>query len=373
MANGWTEALRAESDNAFDAVRLILASMVVLEHSYFLTSNSFAGDPLFRLTHGQTNSGAFAVAMFFAISGFLVTQSYVNTGDVRRYLLKRAARIFPGFLTATAVALLILGPLLSVGAAAYFLQQKWLGIGLQAVTLHQTNPSGVLAGAPVPLLHGTLWSIVYEFDCYLVVAALGVTGLLRKRWAVWSVCLLLMGLLAAKAGLFATPVIDRGPLALLVSNPVRWPDVVPFFLVGSLFAVYGDFIAKTRLMLAVATAALFVSAVLGGLSWVLIFAGTYAVLFACVSLRGAIRLNGRKVDLSYGVYLYGWPVTQVLVYATHNSLRPEALFIATLAIAAPLALASWMLIEQPALRAASRRAVRPTVESPAGAGVSRSA
>jgi peptidoglycan/LPS O-acetylase OafA/YrhL len=56
-----------------------------------------------------------------------------------------------------------------------------------------------------------------------------------------------------------------------------------------------------------------------------------------------------KVDLSYGVYVYGWPVQQACVYAL-GIREPALLFGASMAVIVPLAWLSWTFIEQPCLR-----------------------
>ena len=96
----WSAGLAGKDENSFDAIRLFLATLVVFEHSFFLIENRYDSEPFYLLTNGQFNSGAIAVCMFFAISGFLVTRSWLLTGDVRRYLFKRIARIVPGLLDA---------------------------------------------------------------------------------------------------------------------------------------------------------------------------------------------------------------------------------------------------------------------------------
>src|SRR4051812_31937716 len=98
----WDARLQRGDRNAFDLVRLVLASLVVLEHSYFLIQNTTANDPLSRLSRGQTNFGQFAVFMFFALSGFLVTQSFVTSSGVGNFLAKRVLRVAPGFWVAVA-------------------------------------------------------------------------------------------------------------------------------------------------------------------------------------------------------------------------------------------------------------------------------
>lgn len=180
-AAGWDERLERDGRNAFDAVRLALASLVLLEHSYFLVDGNSARDPLSILTGGQTNFGQFSVYMFFSLSGFLVTASLLRSKSTLQFLFKRASRIVPGFLLATLLACLVVGPLTAENPGKYLQDQNWLKIIVSSLALKQIDLSRVLANNQLHLVHGTLWTIKYEFDCYIILAALGAAGLLRER------------------------------------------------------------------------------------------------------------------------------------------------------------------------------------------------
>jgi peptidoglycan/LPS O-acetylase OafA/YrhL len=347
--SGWDTRLAGKEENSFDAIRLGLATLVIFEHSYFLISNRFDGEPLYRLTGGQYNFGASAVCMFFAISGFLVTRSWVMTENLQRYLAKRVARIVPGFLVATFVACVLLGPFIAGDPAHFLAQQKWLPIAISALALRQVDVIGVLAGNAVNLVHGTLWTIKYEFDCYLLIALIGSLGLLSPRRA-WAIYLsLFAGLFAARAGWIQLPVFDHGIAALLISSPDQWPALFPFFFAGSAFYLYRDYIVKTAAVFAGAILLLALSCAMGGMYWALMIGGTYAVIYLALSSSAHLVLFGKRVDLSYGVYLYGWPVGQTLLYFTHQKLSPLPLFALTMAVTLVVAYASWRVVERPSL------------------------
>jgi peptidoglycan/LPS O-acetylase OafA/YrhL len=361
----WSARLSDKEDNAFDAIRFLLATLVVFEHSFFLISNRLDSEPIYLLTHGQTNSGALAVYMFFAISGFLVTRSYLLTANLPRYLAKRVARIVPGFLVATFVACVVFAPLVANNASSFFAAQNWPSLIVQALALRQVNVSDILSGNPVQLIHGTLWTIKYEFDCYIGVAILGSLGLLAPRRAWLAFGLIMFGLVAARIGWIHLPTFDHGIEALLISSPDQWPYLFPFFIAGSAFYVYRDYVPKFPLLCVAAILLIVASSMGGGLYWVLLFGATYLVVYLALSASVKMELFGRRVDLSYGVYLYGWPVGQLVLYFTGQRIGPYPLFFLTMAITLILAYASWRMVENPALRfVAARRRSRQLV-SPA--------
>ena len=351
----WSARLSDKEDNAFDAIRLVLATLVVFEHSFFLVANRYDSEPVYLWTHGQTNSGALAVYMFFAISGFLVTRSYLLTASLPRYLAKRIARIVPGFWVATFVACVILAPLAADSASSFFAAQKWPSLIAQGLALRQVDVSGILAGNPVHLIHGTLWTIKYEFDCYLGVALLGSLGLLapRRAWAAYA--LIMIGLIAARIGWIHLPVFDHGIQALLISSPDQWPYLFPFFIAGSAFYIYRDYVPKLLPLCLLAILLIVISSMGGGLYWALLLGATYLVVYLALSASVKMELFGSRVDLSYGVYLYGWPVGQLVFYFSGQRLTSYPLFFLSMAITLMLAYASWLFVERPALRFVARR------------------
>lgn len=344
----WNERLTDGQGNAFDAVRLVLATLVVLEHSYFLIDGNSRGDPLSLLSGAQTNFGHFAVVMFFVLSGFLVTHSPVASRSVPHYLLKRVARIVPGFLVASALGCLIVGPLAAPDAMAFLQQQAWGKVTAVALALKQVDVAGTLAGNLIPMVHGTLWTIKYEFDCYLFLALLGVFGFVRPTA---KGAVIYLGLAAALVVAMATglPVIDHGLPALFISSPHQWPALFPFFLAGSAFYIWRELIPKSPILFGVALLALCISLRAGGAWWALLICGTYAILYVCLSTSADIAIFGRRNDLSYGVYLYGWPIQQLLLFYFGQHLTSLGLFAAAILITCVVAWASWTLVEQPCL------------------------
>lgn len=345
----WDERIAGPRGNAFDAIRLVLASAVVLNHSYFLRINSSQDDPLYVLSGGQVTFGSVAVAMFFSLSGYLVTRSYLESQSCRWFLARRIARIMPGFLAATMIGCLVFGPLAATDSGAYFREQRWHVIAIGALALKPFSISGVLADNPLAMMQGTFWTIQYEFNCYLLIAALGILGLLRTPQAYGAFAVLALACVAAVLMKPQLPEINHGPLALLVSSPDRWGELVPFFVAGSAFYVFRERIPKSGALAFLAAVVLLVTFATGGAVAALVFCGTYLLLFTALSTKGETRIAGRRIDLSYGIYLYGWPVQQMLIHWFGTGMSAITLFALSMALTAVVALLSWLAIEQPAL------------------------
>src|ERR1700687_1107473 len=78
--------LPASRANNLNAVRLVLAGMVMLAHGFALSYGSADSEPLKRLTRGQENCGAIAVNLFFLISGMLITASWFRSKSMNDFI-----------------------------------------------------------------------------------------------------------------------------------------------------------------------------------------------------------------------------------------------------------------------------------------------
>src|SRR5262252_2995814 len=114
------EAAMARHNN-FDALRLIAAVAVIFSHSFLIAQGTGANEWLNLLTGNQCMLGLTGVFVFFAISGFLVTQSFEQTQGPLRYLAKRCLRIFPAFIVILVLTAFVLGPIVTtLPPADYF-------------------------------------------------------------------------------------------------------------------------------------------------------------------------------------------------------------------------------------------------------------
>jgi len=332
-----TERMPAR-DNNFDALRLVAAGMVIFTHSFFIAEGSETHEPLVRLSGNQAQLGHVGVFMFFVISGFLVTESYESTGEPLRFLAKRALRIFPGLFAALLVAAFVVGPIVTTLPLADYLGRDQVyayvvGNTLLNSTTHEL-PGVLLVDNPVGLeVNGSLWTLRYEFMMYVMVMVLGALRLLDLR--------VLLGILAL--GL-ACHQID----ALGVLDTFGW--LLPFFAMGMVMAklknrgVFDDRVAVAALL------GLAFTAVFGRFIALFALFGGYLTLFLAFDPRLPLLRAARFGDLSYGIYIYGWPVTATLMYASGGIARWWQLFLLGLPLAALAAFVSWHLIEAPALR-----------------------
>jgi peptidoglycan/LPS O-acetylase OafA/YrhL len=342
-------SLFQDRSNNFDFLRALLAVLVIFSHSYALLDSSSIRDPLYLATHRQMGFSYIAVNLFFVISGFLITASWMRSRSTGDYLLKRALRIYPAFAVMSLFCLLVIGPLSVDDARSYLRSLSVSQYFTRLLRFRLPDQAGVFANLPeAGMVNGSTWTILYEFICYILVLALGILGVLSRR-------ALVVGLFAAAFSSYiwqeyrGLPLLSGGGgLGGLLLSPA-YPRFLTYFLSGAVFYLYRDVIPHSRWAFALASVATLVSFA-GGLTLTLPIFGSYLLLHT--AFNRSLKLQGfaRRGDLSYGLYLYAFPVQQILIQYYGEHLGPLSLTIAATALATILAALSWHLVEAPFLR-----------------------
>lgn len=350
-------AFRAD-DNNFDRIRLLAALAVMLSHSYDLNGLR-ALEPLAgRWMH---RSGAtLAVCSFFVVSGFLVVRS-LERNDIGAYVAARALRIFPGLAAVLLLQTFILGPAFTTLAIVDYLAHPAIREGLRSLWPFDLSFAlpGVFEGNPwAGAVNGSLWTLPIEIAFYLLLPWLAIASLLGRRLA-WFPLLVLATL---RWHLLSSPQPWR---PLLRGVPFESAvDFALLFWMGAMLWVYRQRVPASA-GLACAAIALLSSASDSALElWIFYVAFPYLVIYAG-TWRPVARPSVRSLDLSYGVYLYAFPVQQSLV-ALLGPMAPWRLSMLAVPVTLVLAWLSWRLVEAPCL-ALKNRFGRP--REPGGAKV----
>jgi peptidoglycan/LPS O-acetylase OafA/YrhL len=327
-------------------LRLVAALLVILGHSFVVVGKVGLGaDPVHAL-FPRTHTHLVGVMMFFVISGFLITLSWQRRPDLWRFLRARALRLWPGLAVCVTVCAFLLGPLFSnLPLRTYFGRGDGFGNIYAHVagnlSLLKMNPflPGVFTTTPVAhYVNGSLWTIPVEAKLYLCVAGLGVLRLFRfPRLASLLICAL-MGWLVLWP--MYTGQIRLAGLAWLGLN------LAGFFAAGSVACLLRRHVpVSTGLMLLVAIACLAGQRTSHAMPFTMLLVTYFVLWFAYVPRLPTIPA---KLDVSYGVYLWGFPTQQALVLAGISG--AWMLFLATTPIVLAIGTASWLLVEKPCLR-----------------------
>lgn len=337
--------------NNFDTLRLIAATAVIFSHAFLLATGRQDSEPLMVVTGGQTILGVVGVFVFFIISGYLVTQSWERAPALPRFALKRALRIYPGLAACILVLTFGLGPLITSLPLGDYLSSygtyDFLVANLLLHTDHNSLPGVWFTARDLGhILDGPLWSLPVEVAMYVMVAVLGVARLLRVPVLT---ALLGVGLLA------------------IVLDASNWHDwdftgsvlwLLAFFVIGMLLQQLPRERSLDGRIALLALGGLIVSVPLHAFILLFPLCGGYLVIYLALHPALPALPAARFGDLSYGLYIYGWPVEQTVLH-----LWPEAtwweLFLIAYPATAVVAFLSWHLVEKRALR------LKPSAIAPA--------
>lgn len=331
--------------NSFDLLRLAAALLVVVGHAYPLS-----GQPSPALAGNSIQ--ALGVKIFFVISGYLIMGSWQRDPSVWRFAWRRALRIVPGLAGVTAACALGLGLvatelpwrdyLANARVWSYFSNLAFYPqYDLPAVFARNVYPTAV---------NGSLWSLPVEMAMYLVGPLVWCAGGLLLRSARGGLALACLGL--ALASIMALRVHGMPHIVIYGTGLASFLDVAPYFLLG---AVYNAPALQRYLNPWAAVGAVLLLAAMAPhaiASEVLLYLVLpYAALSLGLRPSGAGQWLANRGDISYGVYLYGFPVQQLVSHwmapERHTPWTNTTLALPMILL---LAIASWRLIERPCLQ-----------------------
>lgn len=324
--------------NNLDLVRLLAAFAVIWGHAYALVPNAVQVDFVANWLK-FTYSGALAVKLFFFLSGLVVTNSLLRGTPAVTFVLHRFFRLWPALFVTIICLSLLVGPLISTIAVreyfeseqTYLFIKSYLFSGLFTGNFEQTELPGVFSGNPYSAADGSLWTIPFEIGCYV--------GLL----SLWLVFKKFRGAVSVALSLIITVSLYIPDFNVLPGSlEIKW--AVLCFAMGSSVAFYQDkiFIKLSLVLSLVAIAFITRDTVVKELLF-------YPAFFASVLYLSSLKISLKfklPGDYSYGVYLWGWPVQQILV----SFVAIESIFInqaITILISLAIAVLSWHLIEKP--------------------------
>lgn len=338
-------------DNNFDLLRLFAAWAVLVSHSYSLVGRD---QPLHQL---GTSLGNLGVLVFFAVSGLLIRRSWEHDPSPRDFWIKRALRLMPALALTAVLTAFVLGPLVSSRSpSSYFSSwETWLyPLKLVLMVPFGAQLPGVFddtvyAGA----VNGSLWSLPVEVFAYLMVFALGLAGLLARRWVVVAVAV--------------ASLVWAAWWATTMSEAVGSAYVLSAFAVGAAAYTYRD---KLVLSTPVALGLVVLCAATGfGPTPVRIVVWTVAAVYLSYWFAYAVPPVGRALtrfgDASYGVYIWAFPVQQTIVHLMGTDTRPWTVIGIATPVVWLLAIASWRFVERPALRHKPKPRTARTASAPA--------
>ncbi|CAE6882646.1 acyltransferase family protein [Paraburkholderia domus] len=347
--------------NNFDFLRLFAASLVVIGHGYALMGTV---PPMLLYTPIST----FGVIIFFSISGYLIAGSWEREPHPYNFFAKRALRLFPALFVVVLLTAFVLGPVVSdLPPRAYFADSLTYHYLANLRLFIQYSLPGVFKTNPLPnAVNGSLWSLPVEFCSYMMVPMI---GLLLLRWRV-----LAFGALAA---LFASASVylvhfradhrftfyamdlrsGTAMVAYFAAGAVIWHArrTIPLNIIAALVAT-ALYVGLSRLSIAAA-------------QFPIATANAFLLAYVVITIGESQNLRlpdaGKYGDFSYGLYLYAFPVEQVLAEHLYGRTGQWPLIGLAFTVSIVLAILSWHFVEKHAmaLKPTTRRTVPSTPQS----------
>lgn len=345
----------AGRDNNLNAIRMLAATAVLVSHAWPITLGAKAIEPLYSQT-GQT-LGHFAVAIFFGVSGLLIARSFDRRRSMIHFLVARVLRLYPALLAVLMLTVIAGGFVTQLGLTEYLRNQhtwSYVPANLSLAFMQYPLPGVFERNVFGPAINGSLWTLLYEVVCYFGVVALGLVGILRHRWAMLAVMALATmfhfagpniseAVISVPAGLIA-----RIELFALLSFP---------FMLGTFGYVWRAHIPLSGWIVVLLWLPVPFLAGTGLMATFLTIALVYTTFWIGFVPKGRVLAYNRLGDYSYGVYIYAFPVQQLLVF-----LFPDMVPLTNILLAMPatflMAMMSWNLVEERALAAANPLADR---------------
>ncbi|KLK89130.1 acyltransferase [Methanoculleus sediminis] len=320
--------------NNFDFLRFAAAAMIVVAHAYALRLG-YVGIGLYDPVVLMAQAG---LAALLVTSGYLIAASWESTASPLRFAWKRFLRVVPGLVLAILVTLFVIGPLMTSLPPGEYFAALFSPAGLTTAPFFEDGSAiGLFQDNPWTYVNGSLWTIPLEVAMYGIVAALGIAGLLHR----WGAIPALAGVnIILWASWFDDPRMAKIRFTL-------------YFLIGAYLYLHRERIAYRPVVAGALLLLLGFSAMTPYLTVAGVIAIPYLTIYAAHLPIPFLSTFGRSGDFSYGIYIYHYPIQQVLIQATANTLHLPTLcgisFLATFA----LAYLSWNLVEKRALAAKS--------------------
>ncbi len=325
--------LRVKQDNCFDFLRYLFAISLIIAH--FCT--------LVEIPQFWFITGSMRVKAFFTITGFLVTYSFLRrNNDIRSYAIKRFVRIIPAYVVCIMFCLLLGWMVTSMTTEDFFSSSRtWKYLLANILMLNWLEPElpCTFQSNYMPVMNGSLWSMKQEVIFYIIVPML--IWVMRKTKMRSVMCGLIL------------------VACILSHNYVNvQTQYFMYFLTGMVLLLNFDVFWRWQRMLLPLSLLLLIPVYVADIPTVSDICNAiepvcFPIVLVCVAYNLKPLNIIRKYDnITYGLYLYHFPIIQMLILCGLPDYSLTICFLVTLIITATLGCVSWFLIEKPLMNKA---------------------
>ena len=323
--------------NNFDFLRLLFALIVAIVHCAELSKAGFLSGIVKYLSSGV------AVDAFFIISGFLIFMSYESSKSLSSYANKRLRRIFPGYVAVIIICAILLYAISSKSFFEYANAELLKYIFFNALTLNFIQPTlpGVFGDNQIQVINGALWTIKIEVMFYIAVPFIAFIASKSNK----VVSLSVIYILSIVYSFTMLWLYSDSSEEIYVKLERQLPGQLAFFISGAAFYYFYDFFYKKKFLL-IALSILILSMDKYVIDRYIFYPMSLAiVILSFASFFNYLGNFGKFGDLSFGIYIWHFPILQVLVFYNmfDNPVTGVGIFLIAILIASFL---SWHLIEK---------------------------
>lgn len=330
--------------NSYDLLRHFAALLVLYSHQFALHGSTEPVAPFWD------SYGFVAVAIFFSISGYFMPASFKRSGNFVEFIKRRLRRLLPGMVVCAFLMTYVLGAIYTSEPTWSYLTSKgaWVTFLKYSMFLGQAIP-GVFQNYIYPnAINGSLWTLPIECVCYI---AIGVALSFSQSWKV---------LLALFVGsvLGTASIVHTGTGFSFYGVPLNYLCMFGIcFSGGALLSATKDTWYPSRWFLSMfAIAGMFCMP--SQLEYSVLGAFGITILVSVIGESFGEKIVNGKFDISYGMYIYGFPIQQIVINEiTHRFWLGMGISIALTMVAGYL---SYRFVEKPFLQRGRK------VQSPQG-------
>lgn len=336
--------LTSRRSNNFNLIRMLAATAVLVSHSYPLSLGETAVEPLNNVL--GISLGELAVITFFCVSGFFISMSRERAPSIIDFFSARFLRIYPGLTMALLLAVFVIGTVFTtLGASEYLSDGKiyrYIDNNLLLFNMKFQLP-GLFQDNPYPGINGSLWTLFYEVMLYVLVGVLGALSFFGagKRFF-WFLTVYVAVYLGFKL---------LGIHTSLVTELHR----AQFFFSWSFPFVIGMALYRYRHNIKLRPVWLVPLLVLAGGTLhtayffeCFVLAWTYLIFYLGFSTHSFFDRYNKLGDYSYGVYIYAFPVQEILAHQ-FKGIDPLVMIALAFPVVLIAAVLSWHLLEKPCM------------------------
>lgn len=329
-----SESVGQKSEN-LHFMRFFAALMVILSHAFIISTGTQADEWFIELTNSQLSMGNFAVAIFFLCGGYLISMSMEKSKTALKYFEARIIRIIPPLFFVTLLVIILGGLVTTLPASQYYTSADTWKYLLNSVFLLVHNLPGVFENNPyLPTVNGALWTLPVEFLCYILCFIAYKLGFLNKKKFPISVPIVIVGTIVM---LWLSTKIS------LVGEVIR---PVLLFYIGMGYWIYREHITLNLKFFSISLIGFITLFMLNMGNLAMLFCFPYIMMTLWFGFKQCSPKIGKLGNYSYGIYLWGFPIQQTLVYLSGDIMNPYVNALITIPIAFILGFITYEITEK---------------------------